>query len=144
MIHVRTKNGEALINEQNVDVVHKEGAVVTIEKDGKYYTIDDVTVYLPPNTPFRELEETKRILRRESIDRNFYKSATVQMGYCLDDIKYELNDELNTSIDVLRKKLKAHLERLEEGSQKQIKRYENQLKELQKEEEIADAHETYQ
>lgn len=144
MIHVRTKNGEALINEQNVDVVHKEGAVVTIEKDGKYYTIDDVTVYLPPNNPFRELEETKRILRRESIDRNFFKSATVRMGYCLDDIKYDLNDELNTSIDVLREKLKAHIERLEKESQRHTESYEKKLKELEKEDKIADAHKTYQ
>lgn len=132
MIHVRTKNGEALINEQNVDVVHKEGAVVTIEKDGKYYTIDNVTVYLPPNTPFRELEETKRILRRGSIDRKFYRSATVRLGYCIDDIKYDLNDDNITSIDVLREKLKAHIERLEKDSQQHTERYEKELQELEK------------
>lgn len=141
MIHVGTKNGEALINEQNVALVEYNNeknfvAVVLnrLSSGGKHrYRIDDVTAFLPPNTPFRELEETKRILRRGSIDMKFYRSATVQLGYCIDDIKYDLNDDNITSIDVLREKLKAHIERLEKDSQQHTERYEKELQELQKE-----------
>lgn len=141
MIHVGTKNGEALINEQNVAVVEydneKNFVAVVLNRlssgGNNRYRIDDVTVFLPPNTPLRELEETKRILRRGSIDIKFYRSATVRLGYFIDDIKYDLNDDNITSIDVLREKLKAHLERLEKDSQQYTESYEKELQELQKE-----------
>lgn len=141
MIYVGTKNGEALINDQNVALVEYDNeknfvAVVLnrLSSGGIHrYRIDDVTVFLPPNTPFRELEETKRMLRRGSIDRKFYRSATVRLGYFIDDIKYDLNDDNITSIDVLREKLKAHIERLEKDSQQYTESYEKELQELQKE-----------
>jgi len=140
MIHVGTKNGEALINEQNVALVEynneKNFVIVVLNRlssGGKHrYRIEDVTAFLPPNTPFRELEETKRILRRGDIDRNFYRSATVQVGYCIDEIKYDLNDDNITSIDVLREKLKYRIERLEKESKQHTERYEKKLQELEK------------